>query len=66
VGDLLGYAKVSTGDQRLDLQLDALEAAACQRVWSETASGSLTERPKLVQDIFDHLRQEHLFDRKFS
>lgn len=55
MGDLLGYARVSTGDQRLDLQLDALKAAGCQRVWSDTASGSLTERPELVQ-LFDHLR----------
>jgi DNA invertase Pin-like site-specific DNA recombinase len=55
VGDLLGYARVSSGDQRLDLQLDALKAAGCQRVWSDTASGSLTERPELVR-LFDHLR----------
>jgi len=46
---------VSTVDQRLDLQLDALKAAGCQRVWSDTASGSLTERPKLTE-LFDHLR----------
>jgi DNA invertase Pin-like site-specific DNA recombinase len=55
MGDLLGYARVSTGDQRLDLQLDALKAAGCQRVWSDTASGSLTDRPELAQ-LFDHLR----------
>jgi DNA invertase Pin-like site-specific DNA recombinase len=55
VGDLLGYARVSTVDQRLDLQLDALKTAGCKRVWSDTASGSLTERPELSQ-VFDHLR----------
>ena len=55
VSDLLGYARVSTGDQRLDLQLDALQTAGCKRVWSDRASGSLTERPQLVQ-LFDHLR----------
>jgi DNA invertase Pin-like site-specific DNA recombinase len=54
VGDLLGYARVST-DQRLDLQLDGLKAAGCQRVWSDTASGSLTAPPELVQ-LFDHWR----------
>jgi DNA invertase Pin-like site-specific DNA recombinase len=55
VGELLGYVRVSTGDQRLDLRLDALKAAGCQRVLSDTASGSLTERPELTQ-VFDHLR----------
>ena len=54
MSDLLGYARVSTGDQRLDLQLDALKLAGCQRVWSDTASGTLTERPELAQ-LFDHL-----------
>ena len=55
MGDLLGYARVSTADQRLDLELDALKTAGCQRVWSDTASGSLTERPELAR-LFDHLR----------
>ena len=52
---LLGYARVSTGDQRLDLQLDALKATGCKRWWSDTASGSLKERPELAKAI-DHLR----------
>ncbi len=46
VGDLLGYVKVSISDQRLGPQLDALKGTGCQRAWSDTASGSLTELPE--------------------
>jgi len=55
VGDLLGYARVLTGDQSLGLQLEALQALGCQRAWSDTAAGSPTERPELLQ-LLDHLR----------
>ena len=55
MGHLLGHATVSTGDQRLDLQLDAVKVAGRQRVWSDTAPESVTERPELAQ-ILDHLR----------
>ena len=44
---LLGYARVSTGDQSADGQVDALKAAGCQRVWTEVASGARTRRPAL-------------------
>jgi len=50
----LGYARVSTPDQDLALQLDALEAAGCARVFSETASGARSERPQLER-LFDQL-----------
>ena len=55
MGSLLGYARVSTGDQDLALQLDALHAAGCERVFSDTASGALGERPELAR-VLDHLR----------
>lgn len=55
VSELLGYARVSTADQTLDLQSDALRAAGCSRIWTETASGATTARPQL-DDLFSHLR----------
>lgn len=55
LADLLGYARVSTGEQRPDLQLDALRAARCSRVWTHVASGASLDRPQLAAAL-DHLR----------
>lgn len=55
MGHLLGYARVSTSDQDPALQLDALERAGCFRVFADTASGALDDRPKLAE-LLDQLR----------
>lgn len=47
----IGYARVSTGDQTLDLQLDALTKAECGRIFTETASGAKSDRPVLKEAI---------------
>jgi DNA invertase Pin-like site-specific DNA recombinase len=39
----IGYARVSTAEQNLDLQLDALQGAGCQRIYEEHASGKHAE-----------------------
>jgi DNA invertase Pin-like site-specific DNA recombinase len=55
MGDLLGYARVSTIEQRAHLQTDALNSAGCIRVWTDKASGTLEQRPQLDR-VLDHLR----------
>jgi DNA invertase Pin-like site-specific DNA recombinase len=44
---LIGYARVSTQDQNLDLQIEALTKAGCEKIFEDKISGSRTERPGL-------------------
>ena len=45
----VGYARVSTQDQHLDLQEEALRQAGCQRIIVDRVSGTVSERPGLGQ-----------------
>lgn len=48
---IIGYARVSTVDQSLDLQLDALEDYGCEEIFQEKLSGAKDDRPELLQAI---------------
>jgi DNA invertase Pin-like site-specific DNA recombinase len=52
----IGYARVSTQDQDLALQLDALQAAGCGKIYKEKMTGSTRDRPEL-QKLLDQLRE---------
>ena len=45
---LVGYARVSTQDQKPELQRDALKAEGCEKIYVEKASGAQRERPELM------------------
>jgi DNA invertase Pin-like site-specific DNA recombinase len=47
----VGYARVSTADQNIDLQQDALLAANCGRIFTDTASGAKAQRPGLTEAL---------------
>jgi DNA invertase Pin-like site-specific DNA recombinase len=53
---LVSYPRVSAQDQRPELQLDALKAAGCERVYTERASGAQRDRPELKAEL-DFVRE---------
>lgn len=52
----IGYARVNTLDQSLDLQLDTLEKAGCEKIYQEKVSGMTDERPQL-QELLKYIRK---------
>jgi DNA invertase Pin-like site-specific DNA recombinase len=48
---LIGYARVSTDDQNLDLQRDALRLAGCEKVYEDRMSGAKAARPGLTMAL---------------
>ncbi|MFQ8433919.1 recombinase family protein [Amaricoccus sp. W119] len=53
---IFGYARVSTDDQSLDAQTDALQGAGAERIFTDRISGSLRRRPELDR-LLDQVRQ---------
>ena len=52
---LIGYARVSTQEQNLELQINALQAAGCKKIFTEKASGAQRDRPELKAAL-DYMR----------
>lgn len=48
---LIGYARVSTVDQNLALQRDALAEAGCEHILTEMLSGAVADRPELKEAL---------------
>lgn len=56
---LVGYARVSTIDQNLDMQIDELKKAGCEKIFSDVASGAKVERIEL-QKAFEQIRKDDI------
>jgi DNA invertase Pin-like site-specific DNA recombinase len=54
---LVGYARVSSAGQSLDVQFDALKAAGCEKLFAEKESGTSTDNRKALADAFDFVRE---------
>ncbi|MCI0922600.1 recombinase family protein [Sphingobacterium rhinopitheci] len=57
----IGYARVSTKDQNLDLQIEALQKAGCEKIFEEKISGSTKSRPELDKMIEQFREGDELY-----
>ena len=55
----IGYARISTGEQNNALQLDALKAVGCERIFEDTATGASVQRPQL-QKCLKSLKEDDI------
>lgn len=53
----VSYARVSTDEQNLNLQIDALERYGCEKIFQEKITGSRRDRPQL-EEMLEYIRQE--------
>lgn len=53
---IIGYARVSTREQNLRMQLDALKAAGCEKIYEEKVSGAAKDRPKF-EEMLENARK---------
>ena len=53
---IIGYARASTEDQKLDAQIELLKDAKCERIYQEKVSGVKVDRPELVA-MLDYVRE---------
>jgi DNA invertase Pin-like site-specific DNA recombinase len=60
LGLVLGYARVSTHEQTLNLQQDSLQKAGCNKIFTDTASGAKTER-KGLEEALSYVRKGDTF-----
>jgi len=58
---LVGYARVSSAGQSLEVQNDALRAAGCQKLFAEKESGTTTDNRKALVDALDFIREGDCF-----
>ena len=54
---LVGYARVSSAGQSLEVQLEALDAAGCEKVMSEKRSGSSTDGRDALKEALEFVRE---------
>lgn len=57
MGEMIGYARVSSRGQSLDIQNDALTGAGCKRIFAEKMSGTRTDGRKELERMLDYVRE---------